>query len=97
MKRQIILVISLVCGLVAALLTRTYLTVKENEIKAERAKLLKQYGTIKVVTFARDVPSGAVLTEADLALRFAPEIGLRGQAVTDKADVLGRKLVIGHK
>jgi Flp pilus assembly protein CpaB len=74
MKRQIILVISLVCGLVAALLTRTYLTVKENEIKAERAKLLKQYGTIKVVTFARDVPSGAVLSEADLALRFAPEI-----------------------
>ena len=97
MKRQIILVISLVCGLVAALLTRTYLTVKENEIKAERAKLLKQYGTIKVITFARDVPSGAVLSESDLVPRFAPEIGLRGQAVTDKADVLGRKLVNGHK
>ena len=58
MKRQIVLIISLVAGLIAAILTRTYLTVKENEIKAEKARLVKKYGTIDVLAFARDVPSG---------------------------------------
>ena len=97
MKRQIVLIISLVAGLIAAILTRAYLTVKENEIKAEKARLIKKYGTIEVITFKRDVPSGTVLTKADIEPRLAPELGLRGQAVTDEADVLGRKIIIGHK
>ena len=97
MKRQIVLIISLVAGLIAAILTRAYLTVKENEIKAEKARLVKKYGTIEVVTFKRDVPSGTVLSKTDIERRLAPELGLRGQAVTDEADALGRKIIIGHK
>ena len=42
MKRQIVLIISLVAGLIAALLTRAYLTVKENEIKAEKSGIIKE-------------------------------------------------------
>ena len=34
------------------------LTVKENEIKAEKAKLIKKYGTVDVLAFSRDTPSG---------------------------------------
>ena len=97
MKRQVVLIISLVAGLIAALLTRTYLTVKENEIRAEKERLIKKYGTIEVITFKRDVPSGTVLSKADIEPRLAPALGLRGQAVTDEADVLGRKIIVGHK
>jgi pilus assembly protein CpaB len=97
MKRQIVLIISLVAGLIAALLTRTYLTIKEGEIRAEKERLIKKYGTIEVITFKRDVPSGTVLSKADIEPRLAPALGLRGQAVTDEADVLGRKIIVGHK
>ena len=99
MKRQIVLVISLVCGLVAALLTRTYLTVKENEIKSEKARLLKKYGSVDVLAFARDVPSGTVLSMADIGKLKVPEIGMRGQALMPEnlSEVIGRKILVGHK
>ena len=99
MKRQIVLIISLVAGLIAAILTRTYLTVKENEIKAEKARLVKKYGTIDGLAFARDVPSGEVLAKSDLGVKTVPAIGMRGQALTkDDLDiVVGRKTTVGHK
>ena len=99
MKRQIVLIVSLVCGLVAAILTRAYLTVKENEIKAEKARLVKKYGGIDVLAFNHDVPSGSVLSKADFGTLTVPAIGMRGQAVVEEnlADVVGRKLVIGRK
>ena len=93
MKRQIVLIVSLVCGLIAAILTRAYLTVKENEIKAEKARLVKKYGSIDVLAFNHDVPSGSVLSKADFGKLTVPAIGMRGQAVTEEnlADVIGRK------
>ena len=71
MKRQIVLAISLVAGLAAALLTRGYLTVKENEIKAEKERLLKKYGTIDVLAFRHDVPSGSVLSRLSGSTMFS--------------------------
>lgn len=99
MKRQIVLAISLVAGLAAALLTRGYLTVKENEIKAEKERLLKKYGTIDVLAFRHDVPSGSVLSRADFGKLPVPKMGMRGQAVTEEnlSDVIGRKLLSGRK
>ena len=99
MKRQIVLIISLVAGLVAAILTRTYLTIKEGEIKAEKAKLVKKYGTIDVLAFKRDMPSGSVLAKADFGLLTVPAMGMRGQALTEDnlSDVIGRKTIVGHK
>ena len=75
MKRQIVLIISLVAGLIAALLTRTYLTVKENEIKAEKAKLIKKYGTVDVLAFSHDTPSGSVLSKTDFGAAIPTQRG----------------------
>ena len=99
MQRQIVLIVSLVCGLVAALLTRAYLTVKENEIKSEKARLIEKYKTLDVLAFTHDVPSGTVLSKRDLGILTVPGRGLSGQALTEEqlSDVLGRKTVIGHK
>ena len=99
MQRKIVLIASIVCGLVAALLTRTYRTVKENEIKAEKERLVKKYGTLEVLAFARDLPSGAVVSKSDLGTQVVPAMGMRGQALTleNLSDVVGRKTVVGHK
>ena len=99
MQRKIVLVVSLVCGLVAALLTRAYLTVKENEIKSEKARLLAKYKTLDVLAFTHDVPSGAVLSKRDLGILTVPGRGLSGQALTEEhlSDVIGRKTLVGHK
>ena len=99
MKRQIVLIVALVAGVVAALMTRAYLSVKESELKAERQKLIDRYGTMEVLAFARDVPSGAVLTRADIGKKTVPAMGMRGQALTPEnfKDVIGRKTLIGHK
>ena len=83
MKRQIVLIVSLVCGLVAALLTRAYLTVKENEIKSEKARLIEKYKTLDVLAFTHDVPSGTVLSKRDLGILTVPGRGLSGQALTE--------------
>ena len=99
MQRKIVLIVSLVAGLIAALLTRAYLTVKENEIKAEKKRLVDRFGTIEVLAFRHDVPSGTVLTKSDIGKMTMPGRGLSGQALTmeNLDDVIGRKTVTGHK
>ncbi len=99
MQRKIVLVVSLVAGLVAAVLTRSYLTIKENEIAAEKQRLIDKYKTIEVLAFTHDIPAETVLSRRDLGVMTVPARGLRGQALTEAnlADVIGRKTVIGHK
>ena len=99
MKRKIVLIVSLVAGLIAALLTRTYLTVKENEIQAAKQKLLDKYGTIDALALVKDTPSGTILTASDVGVLKVPAMGTRGQALerNDLQSIVGRKLLIGHK
>ena len=99
MKQSIVLVVSIAIGLLAAVLTRTYLVSKDAEIQQLKADFLKKHQTIEVLCFARDVPSGTVLSKSDLGTKTAPASGLRGQALTlENLDVvLGRKLLNGHK
>ena len=99
MKRQLILVISLVCGLLAAVLSRVYISAKEDDIAREKAKLVARYGTIKVLVFTKAVPAGSELVSAELKPMSVPKLGLAGQAVleVDERDVLGRKLVTSRQ
>ena len=98
MKRKIVLVASLVAGLLAAVLTRVYLSAKDAEVRDFKNKMLDRYGTIEVLCFRKEVPSGTVLAKSDLGTRVVPALGMRGQAlqVEDLGDVLGRKIVLGH-
>lgn len=66
MNRKIVLLVSLLAGFLAAVLTRTYMTAKEAELKRARAKLEKQYETRDAICFSRDVTSGQMITEKDL-------------------------------
>ena len=99
MKQKIVLVISIAIGLLAAVLTRTYLASKDAEIQQLKADFLKKHKTIDVLCFAREVPSGTVLAKSDLGVKTVPASGLRGQALTEEnaIEVIGRKILNGHK
>ena len=98
MKQSIVLIVSIAIGLLAAVLTRTYLVSKDAEVQRLKADFLKKHQTMEVLCFARKVPSGTILAKSDLGLKKAPASGLRGQALTEENldVVLGRKLLNGH-
>ena len=99
MKRKIVLIVSLVAGVLAAVLTRFYLNAKDAEVRQIRESFNRKYGRISVLVLKRDLPSGTVLQQSDLGAMMVPELGMRGQAVQedDWRSVIGRKLVYGRK
>ena len=99
MKQKIVLIVSIAVGLVAAVLTRAYLTAKDSETRRLINGFYSRHGIITVLGFARDVPGGTILTMDDLGTKNVPESGLRGQALTkaNLQDVIGKKTLIGHK
>jgi len=99
MKRKIVLIASLVAGVVAAVLTRFCLQAKDAEVAELKDAINRRYGTMEVICFANEVPSGTVLSKADLGKKTVPALGLRGQALTAEnvSDVIGRKILLGHR
>ncbi len=95
MKRQVILIVSLVAGLLAAILTRVYISVKDAEVSHEKAKLWKRFESIEVLAVRKDVPAGTILSDSDLEAVRAPKLGLRGHAIEriHLKDVRGRRMV----
>ena len=99
MKRTVVLVVSLVAGLLAMCFAKIYLSAREAEVQALKDSINKRYGTMEVLCFAQDVPSGTALAKSDLGLKKVPAIGMRGQALTieNVGDIIGRRTMLGHK
>ena len=99
MKRQIVLVASLAAGLLAALMTRMYISSKEDDIHALKAKFRREYGEMEALCFTRDVGSGSVIAAADLTTCKTYRKGNEGVVLTkaDISDVVGRRTVGYHK
>ena len=100
MKRKIVLVVSLVAGVLAALLTHLSFVAKDAEVKELKDAILNRYGgTLEVLCFNRELPSGTVLEKRDLGLKTVPAAGMRGQALEldDLNLILGRKTLLGHR
>ena len=103
MKQKIVLIVSIVIGLLAALLTRGYLAAKENEFNRMKAEFARTHGVMDVVVFTKDCPSGTVLDDKMLGVIRVPRQGLEGRAVDgDKArkeylQVYGHKLLVSRK
>ena len=98
MNKKLILAISIVCGLVALVLTKFYISSVEAEVARKKAELDKRYGTIEVLCFYADTPAGTVLDVNDLGKKVVPERGLAGHAIEWQrhAEVVGRKTLLGH-
>jgi len=96
MKQKMILIVSVVVGLLAALLTRGYLNAKDNEIARQLAAIRASNRQVAAVVLTSDLPAGAVLQLADIGIKEFAESSLRGDVV--KQDVamslVGRKLLL---
>lgn len=66
MNRKIVLIASLVAGVLAALLTSVYISSKEDEVRAQKAKFNKENEQIETFRFRREMYEGAVIAEADI-------------------------------
>ena len=99
MKRKIVLVAALAAGVAAAVLTRLYLAAKDSEVDRLKSSIVQRYGTIDVLCFKRDTPSGAVISSTDIGYKSVPAAGMRGQAIepSNFGDVSGRKTLIAHR
>ena len=67
MKQSIVLIVSVVVGLLAAVLTRTYLVSKDAEVRQFKDDFLKKNPPMEVLCFKRDIPSGTRISKADYA------------------------------
>ncbi len=99
MKQKTLLFASIAVGLLAAILTRSYLATKNVEIARLKAQFVKEHGTMEVVCFKKDVPGGTTLTLNEIGHTTVPAKGLRGQAIPAEMykTVAGRKTLFGHK
>lgn len=99
MKRRVVLIVALVCGLLAAVLSRFYIAACEDEYRTKRDRLMRRYDVLEAVAYLRDTPAGTVLTKDDLGRMKVPALGLRGQAVEldDFQQLLGKRTVVSHK
>ncbi len=99
MKQKIVLIVAILAGLLAAILTRTYLSSKDAEILNLKLDFLRQHRVIEALCYCKDLPSGTILTREDLGSIKVPERGLRGQALLeDQAnEVIGRKITNGRR
>ncbi len=95
MKEKIILVVSLLFGLAALLLTTQYLKGKEAEFNKRLEAMYEGAQKVNVVVASDNVPGGTVLTKKDLATADVFESAAGSHAVRrdDVQQVLGKKVM----
>lgn len=82
MKQKVILGISILAGLLAAVITRAYLAGKDAQYEQMKKNFTNKYGVMEVVCYAKDVPAGTPLSKSDIGSKTVPRMGIEGKAVT---------------
>ena len=95
MKQKLILIVSVVIGLLAAFLTRSYLSAKDREIERWKANFEQKNKKIAVLGVNKDIPSGTPITMEDLGGLFVFESSVKDLAVKieDRLLLVNRKTV----
>lgn len=94
MKQKLVLIASVIIGLFAALLTRSYLNAKDRDYDKLREEFNKAHAKIPVCVTKRALPSGTVLTAADIGVSDVIEKQVKGRVIKEANAVVlfGRKL-----
>jgi pilus assembly protein CpaB len=95
MKQKFVLIAAIAFGLIAALLTRSWIDSKENEYAKRHAELTRKTEKVQVIVAYRTLPKGTVVATADIANGTVFEAAVRGRPVITKDDymrILGRRL-----
>jgi pilus assembly protein CpaB len=95
MKQKFILIASVVVGLLAALITRSYLNAKDREVRDKINQFNLNNRKVDVMVVKRAVPSGTVLRVEDLGAVAEIERAVRSHAVSaaDSLKLIGRKTI----
>ena len=95
MKQKIILALAVAIGLIAAVLTNSYLTAKDKEVQRWIANFNKKHAKVSAVCVKRDLPSGTVLTVKDLGAVDVMADAIRGHYIKeeDALSLVGRRTV----
>jgi pilus assembly protein CpaB len=99
MKEKIILVVSLLFGIAALLLTTHYLKGKEAEFNKKLAEVYAGAKKVNVVVAFQDIPGGTVISKKDLALDDVFESAAGSHAITAESyrSILGKKTLFPIK
>jgi pilus assembly protein CpaB len=97
MKQKLVLIASVVIGLFAALLTRSYLNAKDREYEKMLSEFNKKHERIPVCVVMRALPSGTILTAKDIGVEDMIERQVRGRAIKEAngSSLIGRTLING--
>ena len=95
MKQRLILAIAVVTGLLAAFLTKQYVSAKEQAYVRMQNDLLGKYKNVEAVVFSRDMPRDTLIKAEDLAFYNVLANTLRPDAVStlDISQLAGRRTV----
>jgi pilus assembly protein CpaB len=96
MKQRVVLIISIVVGLLAFGMTRSYFQARINEIERERAAFLNSEKQVDVLAAKRALPAGTKLVKKDLAAKSIPgrEVSKNTILVEDMDRILDKKLTM---
>lgn len=95
MKQKVVLIISVVIGLLAAVLTRSYLNAKDREVQRMKDEFNRKNVRIAVIGVKKALPSGTVLSMDDIGGINVIENAVRGHVVKveDHLSLIGRKTI----
>lgn len=98
MKQKMVLIISVVVGLLAALLTRGYLNAKDKEVKNRIAEINMQNVRVGVLVFTRDMAAGETIRHKDLGSMDLPQSGIRQDTIKTNSvfSIIGAKLAFSQ-
>ena len=94
MKQRMVLIISVVVGLLAFWMTRSYFQARLAEIDRERDRLYASEKRVDVLAAKKDLPAGTLLQKKDLAAKSIPgrDVSKNTITVEDQERVFNRKL-----
>lgn len=94
MKQRMVLIISVVIGLLAFWMTRSYFQSRLADIDRERERVFASEKRVDVLAAKRDLPAGTVLIKKDLAAKSIPgrEVSKNTITVEDQDRIFGKKL-----
>ena len=99
MKQKIILAVSVLLGLIAAFLTGSYISSKENALREEKAAFNRVNRNADAIVLLKTLPAGTRLAMKDLGAGKFPAHALREQAIrydsTSALRLVGRTLSVG--
>lgn len=93
MKQKVILIVSVVIGLLAAVLTRSYLNAKDREVQRWKEDFNRKNAKVEVIAIKKSIPSGTILTMQDIGAKMVIEASVRGHIIkaNEYVSLIGRK------